>query len=85
LLILLIEIFVGHLLGKLVRSQWRAYLFSVPVGVATYVSLLILRPLAAVPTGNEPAWAFVGGLLCVPIVASGVFLAQRRGRRRITA
>jgi uncharacterized membrane protein YdcZ (DUF606 family) len=85
LLIVLIEIFAGHSLGKLLRNQWHAYLLSVPVGVAIYVSLLVLRPLAAgATTGNGPGWAFTGGLLCVPIIVFGVFLAHR-GRRRTTS
>jgi uncharacterized membrane protein YdcZ (DUF606 family) len=82
LLIVLIEILAGHLLGKLVRNRWRACLLSVPVGVAIYVALLVLRPMATgAATGNEPLWAFVGGLLCVPIVVFGVLLANPGGRR----
>ena len=83
MLIVLIEIFAGHSLGKLFRNQWHAYLLSVPVGVAIYVSLLVLRPLGAgASTGNEPVLAFAGGLLCLPLIVFGVFLAQQgRGRR----
>jgi uncharacterized membrane protein YdcZ (DUF606 family) len=83
LLIVLIEIIAGHLLGKFVPNRWHAYLLSAPLGVAIYVSLLVLLPLpAGAASGNEPAWALVGGLLCVPVAAFGVFLGHRSGRRR---
>lgn len=82
LIILLLAFAAGHLLGKLVRNQWRAYLLSVPVGVGIHVSLLVLFPVAVVaPTGLESAWAAAGGLLCVPLVMYGVLLVQARGRR----
>lgn len=82
LIILLVAFLAGHLLGKLVRNQWRAFLLSVPVGVATHVSLLVLLPMGILaPAGVEPAWALAGGLLCVPIVMYGVLLVQEGGRR----
>lgn len=82
LIILFVAFIAGHLLGKLIRNQWHAFLLSVPVGVATHVSLLALLPVGIVaPPGLGPAWAFAAGLLCVPIVVYGVFLAHEGGRR----
>ena len=82
LIILLVAFLAGHLLGKLVRNQWHAFLLSVPLGVLTHVSLLVAVPLGIVaPAGLEPAWACAAALLCVPIAVYGVFLVQDSGRR----